>query len=90
MEPSILDENRPFPIQGDHNWGKARRHQPVIYNKPSQIPWWLAEKAYSAYVSAFGSSQSLEGIAERGGFGRDELLWLLSAELKLKGKGESQ
>jgi hypothetical protein len=73
-----MDENRPFPIQGEWNWGKGKRHRPVIHNKPCTIPWWLAEQAYYVYSKKFGSSQSLERLAERGGFGRNELIWLLS------------
>lgn len=35
----------------------------------SSIPWSDAEQAYKYYVSRFGNSQSLERLAERGGFG---------------------
>lgn len=51
------------------------------YPKRSTIPWWLAEIAYQWYVKRFGESQSLEVIASRGGFGRDELVALLRCEL---------
>lgn len=33
------------------------------------IPWKAAQRAYKFYVSRFGSEQSLERLAERGGFG---------------------
>jgi hypothetical protein len=33
----------------------------------------LAEKAYEVYSSKYGTSQSLERLAERGGFGLGEL-----------------
>jgi hypothetical protein len=33
------------------------------------IPWEDAEKAYAFYVHQFGTCQSLERLAERGGFG---------------------
>jgi len=46
----------------------------------TEIPWWLAEVAYEHYVELFGSQQSLERLAERGGFGRKELLKLLQKE----------
>lgn len=59
--------DKQFPIQGDYG-----------ENKPSSIPWWLAEIAYKAYASQYGKSQSIERLAERGGFGRDELISLLS------------
>lgn len=41
------------------------------------IPWWLAEIAYREYVRRYGGKQSLQRLAERGGFGREELLDLL-------------
>lgn len=63
------DDTRPFPIQGDFG---PPRHQ------SSTIPWWLAEEAYKIYHHHFASSnQSLQRLADRGGFGRQELLMLL-------------
>jgi len=41
------------------------------------IPWWIAEEAYKTYSHRNGTGQSLERLAERGGFGREELLELL-------------
>lgn len=35
---------------------------------PLNIPWSIAEKAYSAYAAKHGRAQSLERMAERGGF----------------------
>lgn len=35
---------------------------------PMRIPWDVAELAYSRYAGRFGVSQSLERLAERGGF----------------------
>lgn len=66
---------RPFPIQA----GKPYRDEKfgMVYPKQCTIPWWLAEVAYKSYVAKFGTSQSLERLAERGGFGRRELLYLL-------------
>lgn len=75
------DDNRPFPIQGGHYLnadGTPRR--PIGHYAPSTIPWWLAEEAYKHYAGRFGSSQSLQRLAERGGFGREELLMLLRRE----------
>jgi len=66
------DENRPFPIQGSLG---PNRYEPCT------IPWWLAEKAYEHYSEKFGKFQSLERLAERGGFGREELLMLLRREI---------
>ena len=72
-----MDDNRPFPIQQGSQWKKGKDHRPVEYYKPSTIPWWLAEEAYEYYVEYAGDSQSLEKLAERGGFGREEILCLL-------------
>ena len=44
---------------------------------PLEIPWAIAEEAYAAYVRCYGGEQTLERLAERGGFGwleMDELL----------------
>lgn len=35
-----------------------------------------AEKAYVSYARKFGASQSLDRLAERGGFGIYEFVWL--------------
>lgn len=37
------------------------------------IPWWLAEEAYLEYSKLYGSEQSLERLAERGGFYVEEM-----------------
>lgn len=44
----------------------------------SSIPWWLAEEAYAQYSHHYGTGQTLERLAERGGFGRIEFLDLLA------------
>ncbi len=74
----MIDDTRPFPIQaGEPYRDKASR---MVYPRHSTIPWWLATEAYVYYVERFGNDQSLERIAQRGGFGRKELLWLLRRE----------
>ena len=40
---------------------------------PLSIPWSVAEKAYGVYASRYGRGQSLERLAERGGFGVNEM-----------------
>ncbi|WP_223644330.1 hypothetical protein [Corallococcus sp. EGB] len=35
---------------------------------PRTIPWSLAERAYAEYSRRFGTSQSLDVLASRGGF----------------------
>jgi len=72
QDPDRLDDTRPFPIQGG-----ARSNSPRTNDKRSTIPWWLAEEAYRCYTELYGRSQTLERLAERGGFGREELLFLL-------------
>ena len=64
-----IDDTKPFPIQG------TLRSRGGL--KPSVIPWWLAQIAHAEYVRRYGGQQSLERMAERGGFGRQELLDLL-------------
>lgn len=44
---------------------------------PMQIPWSVAELAYSVYAARYGRGQSLERIAERGGFAPSEMDRLL-------------
>jgi len=41
------------------------------------IPWSIAERAYKTYTRLFGSSQTLERLAERGGFGVREWACLM-------------
>ena len=74
------DDNRPFPIQaGYYRNQDSSIRSPVRRYKRCTIPWWLAEEAFVWYKKRFGGpqSQSLERLAERGGFGREELLMLL-------------
>lgn len=52
-----------FPIRSD------RGHAP----NPTRIPWSVADKAYSVYSARYGREQSLERLAERGGFGAGEM-----------------
>lgn len=40
------------------------------------IPWHEAEKAYRTYAEHYGESQSLERLAQRGGFGVSEFACL--------------
>lgn len=63
-----------FPIQ-------ARRGGRLGY-----ISWDMAEKAYEVYSFLYGTDQSLERLAERGGFGLTELCYLLEGEYLDKAK----
>lgn len=68
----MSNDTKPFPIQGEIGWEYYQDRK-----KPSSIPWWLAEIAHKHYVQLYGNCQSLERLAERGGFGREELISLL-------------
>ena len=74
-----MNDNKSFPIQGGTYRDKKTKDylRPIKHYQSSTIPWWLAEEAYEYYSELYGSSQSLERLAERGGFGREELIWLL-------------
>ena len=63
---------RRFPIQGE--WGGHG----VGEIPPSTVPWSEAEIAYQTYSTLFGSEQSLETLAARGGFGIKEFQVLRS------------
>lgn len=74
-QPTEDTDTRPFPIMGE----TVTEPRPIRRLKPSKIPWWLAEVAYEFYHSRH-PSQSLERLAERGGFGRQELVAYLRRE----------
>lgn len=71
-----MDKERMFPIQPTLT--RDRRS----YFPASAVPWWLAELAYAGYVARYGDRQSLERLAERGGFSRGEFLEFLHIALK--------
>ncbi len=67
---------RMFPIQSDIF--SEKRH-PMNRIPEGSVPWKLAECAYEVYSHIYGTDQSLERLAERGGFGWVELTVFLSA-----------
>jgi len=67
-----MDDTRPFPVQAGTPYRDEERR--MVYPKPSTIPWWLAEIAYEEYSRVYGKTQSIERLAERGGFCREELV----------------
>lgn len=72
----MSNDIRPFPIQ--HGTRKRNENGRLMPRPPAcTIPWWLAEEVYRGYVLAHGQIQTLDRIAERGGFSRDEVLWYL-------------
>lgn len=54
-----------FPILREY------RYKGPVY--PTKIPWSVADKAYSWYRDRYGNTQSLEVIADRGGFSPSEM-----------------
>ena len=46
------------------------------------VPWTHAEEAYKEYSAKFGTSQSLERLAERHGFGVAEIVFLLVERIR--------
>jgi hypothetical protein len=70
VESTVLAERaqaeRWFPIIAAYDRKKQRAH-------PMRIPWSVAEKAYSVYSARHGKDQSLERMAERGGFHLEEM-----------------
>lgn len=66
VDPSALREaaaERRFPIQ----------MSPWAAPHPLSIPWETAELAFSVYAAKYGRGQSLERLAERGGFSAGEM-----------------
>lgn len=61
--PDVQAQSRMFPLQA------SREVEP----HPLSIPWSVAEKAYSAYAAKYGRGQTLERLAERGGFSGGEM-----------------
>ena len=55
----------------------ADKLKPFPIQQGGVIPWWLAEVAYGHYAKLYTTEQSLERLAERGGFGMLELVALL-------------
>jgi len=70
------DPCRPFPIQS--GWQSSSEFKHI--KDRSTIPWWLAEIAYEFYASRYGRTQTLERLAQRGGFCPDELVGLIRQE----------
>lgn len=60
-----------FPIQRCYDKDEFR-----------EVDWDIAEIAYFEYTAQYGRSQSLERLAERGGFGAKELVNLLANHIK--------
>jgi hypothetical protein len=78
-ERASLGEGRPIGLTG--NRAEAARVfpiQPAVRGYPRaaaplSVPWSVAERAYGVYASRYGTSQSLERLAERSGFAVEEM-----------------
>jgi len=66
LESRLAAAEKPklFPIQSSRKYGKPH---------PTKIPWDVADLAYSVYSAKYGREQSLERLAQRGGFGPGEM-----------------
>lgn len=60
------DSIRWFPLQRELSTSAVKAG-------PLLIPWVVAEKAYAEYVKQHGTRQSMERLAQRGGFGWGEM-----------------
>lgn len=69
---TLLKVQKTFPIITG-GYPKAKQAH------PASIPWGIAEKAYSIYAAKYGRNQSLERLAERGGFHPEEMDMLYPA-----------
>lgn len=59
-----MTSERQFPLQTS---------RAPVKSGPLSIPWGIAEKAFSEYARLYGTSQSLERLAQRGGFSWGEM-----------------
>lgn len=66
LDTAYAEASKTFPIIQHRDWKTAKP-------SPLQVPWSVAEKAYSVYAARHGLSQSLEDLARRGGFGVEEM-----------------
>jgi len=67
-QASDAPSERRFPVQRN-----SHSHPPTGV---SSIPWSLAERVYEDYAYLYGRAQSLERLAERHGFGWEEMIWI--------------
>jgi len=69
--PNCSMRPRPSPTYAE-KLAHERRNRPFPIQGGFRIPWWAAERAYKTYARHFGTDQSLERLAQRGGFGLTE------------------
>ena len=76
VAPHNAEGEKLFPIQGDHDTIQRKRDGREVRGY-GFVTWKEAEEAYAVYAGFYGRSQSLERLAERAGFGWDEIEDLL-------------
>lgn len=70
--------SRRAPVQGEHRGIQTDRSKPL--RGPGTIEWQEHLLAYVSYSARYGTDQSAERLAERGGFSYQELITLLGRE----------
>lgn len=73
-------EEKMFPIQAGHGVyppSEGQQYGESFRIPAGQVPWCVAELAYAEYSRLYGTDQSLQRLADRGGFSWCELVWLL-------------
>lgn len=68
------------------NERELKRPFPMLDGPP--IEWSEAEAVYQLYVCLFGRSQSLQTIANRGGFGHEEIKAITKKHESEKARGQ--
>lgn len=77
--------------QFERNWagqwqtgdGKSVKTFPIqTRDACDSLPWAVAEEVYKEYAAQYGKEQSLERLAQRGGFGTTETIILLFERIK--------
>jgi len=71
----LLDELDSATAERDESRKNQARRFPI--QRGVSVPWCEAERAYAIYQKMFGNEQTLERLAQRGGFGEQEFacLW---------------
>lgn len=74
-----MAKTKTFPIQGEY--GRRVSSGAVRNFQSTHVDWRLGELAYSYYAKRNGTSQSLERLAQRAGFGVAEFAFMLLGAL---------
>lgn len=74
-------KKRMFPLQCETPPNSRSLVRGYLRCEGGQISWHLAELAYRTYREKYGNDQSLEKLAERGGFGVGEFAVLVLGQL---------